>query len=133
MGGAGNDILDGGAGKDVYLFLANTLGIDDLIAGTAELIKAGKGDKIGFTADVWDDFGLTNGALSKNIDTLHAVALNNRQIRIDVNGDGAFTTDQDVSIDLVGVNKFTADAVGHFLVFYESSVGRGEFSTLKRS
>ncbi len=97
--------------------MANTLGTDDLLAGTAELIKAGKGDKIGFTADVWDDFGLTNDALSKNIDTLHALALNNRQIRIDVNGDGAFTTDQDVSIDLVGVNKVTADAVGHFLIF----------------
>jgi Ca2+-binding RTX toxin-like protein len=116
VGGVGNDILDGGAGKDLYLYLANILGTDDLIGGTTDLIKASKGDKIVFTADVWDDFGLTNGALGKTIDSLHSLAFNNRQIQIDVNGDGAFTADLDVSIDLVGVNKVSADTVGHFLI-----------------
>ena len=116
VGGAGNDILDGGAGKDLYLYLASALGTDDLVAGTKDLVKASKGDKIGFTIDAWDKFGLTNGALSKNIDNLNTLAFNTRQIQIDVNGDGAFSADLDMSIDLVGVSKVTADVVGHFLI-----------------
>lgn len=116
VGGVGNDILDGGAGKDLYLYLANALGTDDLIGGTTELIKASKGDKIVFTAEVWDDFDLTNGTLSKTIDPLHSLAFNNRQIQIDVNGDGVFTTELDMKIDLVGVNKVTVDTIGHLLI-----------------
>ncbi len=116
VGGIGNDILDGGAGKDLYLYLANALDTDDLIGGTTDLIKVSNGDKIVFTAEVWDDFELSNGALSKTIDTHHSLAFNNRQIQIDVNGDGVFTAELDMSIDLVGVNTVTADTAGHFLI-----------------
>jgi Ca2+-binding RTX toxin-like protein len=116
VGGAGSDSLDGGAGKDVYRYLAKQLGSDDLAAGDHDLVKATAGDKLVFDAGLWDSFGITGNALPASLGAGHALALENGGLRIDIDGDGVFTPEQDVRIDLLGTVKVTVDAAGHSLI-----------------
>ncbi|MGZ8216794.1 putative Ig domain-containing protein, partial [Methylomagnum sp.] len=124
VGGAGNDLLDGGAGKDIYRYLTSQFGLDDLAAGSHDVVKATKGDTLAFDASLWahltqngtalDD--LAGKGLLKQIDADTNIAYDGHSLLLDLNGDGLFQAGQDMSIDIMGVHKVGVDATGQFLV-----------------
>lgn len=116
--------VNGGAGKDIYRYLASQFGLDDLAAGSHDTIKATKGDTLAFDAGLWarltqngaalDD--LAGKGLLKQIDADTNIAYGGHSLMLDLNGDGLFQAGQDMSIDLMGVHKVGVDAAGQFLV-----------------
>jgi hypothetical protein len=125
IGGAGNDLLNGGGGKDTYRYLAGQLGIDDLQAGDHDTIQATKGDTIAFNPSLWAHLtqdGTALGALAgqvlgQQIDAGTNIAFVGRSLQIDVNGDGVFQADQDMSIEILGqTHKVSVDSSGGLLL-----------------
>lgn len=110
VGGEGDDVLSGGLGKDTYLYLANTLGIDDLAARTRDTIDASRGDSILFNKAIWSQFtkdgkamnNFKHSALSDQIDSKNNIAFDGRKLMLDVDADGQYVPENDVTIVVTG-------------------------------
>ncbi len=118
VGGAGNDSLDGGMGKDIYRYLASQLGLDDLRAGDQDTIYATRGDTIAFSDSVWSSLRIGGTSLAASTGKIPLtpnmgpdtnIAFNGNAITLDLNGDGQFQSNMDLTIKTVGVHHVTVD------------------------
>lgn len=115
IGGAGSDILDGGKGKDNYGYST-----DDLVANTQDTVYATAGDRLLFTAPVWDGLHVGSSAAG-GIDADHPIAFvpgsgqNPGLLEFDINQDGQFVEKDDFSVKLVGVHQLAVSGDGFVL------------------
>lgn len=110
VGGPGNDVMDGGAGKDTFVYLAKTMGADDMAGGGHDALFATHGDVIVFDPALWSGLtrqggaltGLAGQALDAPIASGTNLAFVGQTLEIDVNGDGVFDPGQDMGIQIMG-------------------------------
>jgi hypothetical protein len=114
VGGAGNDTMTDGddtatAEVDWFLYDADTLDTDDVVAGGADDITAsdddflrmdGLLDELLYAGSVLG--GLGDTTLGSAIDSVNSIAFDDtlHQLQIDVNGDGAFVAADDFMVQL---------------------------------
>jgi uncharacterized repeat protein (TIGR02059 family) len=127
IGGAGHDIMAGGKGRDTYVYQALALNQSDLAAGGYDTITDALRNRIDFTPEVEAALKLGGKALSElkkatpigaTIDANNSMAWTDGQLRLDLNGDGAFQPETDFYIELTGVSQVVYKAGGDFLAAF---------------
>ncbi|HSE78621.1 MAG TPA: calcium-binding protein, partial [Alphaproteobacteria bacterium] len=119
IGGRGNDTIDGGNNPDAIVYNASGLGLDDVFAGTADIVLNAVGDSVDFTAGVETSLrvgGMALGASATNVglggafDAGTNVRFASGALQIDLNGDQQFVAGQDFSAALNGATSVTYNA-----------------------
>lgn len=118
IGGMGNDHLTGGTGQDVFVFIGTDLGTD-----TVTDFNAAEGDLLAIQTQngtiSLEYINNTNLGVGSFADSNVLVFKDgsNTYVYADMNGDGNYTSNTDMTVTLSGVQDITADNI----VFYSAS------------
>ncbi len=117
--------MDGGAGNDIYRYLATALKTNDVGAGQSDSIAATAGDAIDFAAGLEKLLKINGTALSaltadQALGAAFGAGTNIRfaggRLQIDLNADQAFAAGSDFEIAITGATSLVYAAAQDWLV-----------------